>query len=210
MTATSWEIFEYICKYEKEKYSQNLSNPPMVPFMDQFFVRIFNLPRSDVPFKPISIYHYVISPNFSSYNLRFFSTPRKKKASEDQGEDISKKTTATVKLLSDTIDPNEKTIIFIDNKADGNQIYQRLAKERISAVYVDKDGSVPENAKADIINNEQFDAKVLIATSALDSGINIVDDEVKNLIVFYTDRTQFIQALGRKRRQPDDCPCKTE
>ena len=204
MTATSWEIFEYICKYEKEKYSQNLSNPPMAPFMDQFFVRIFNLPQSDVPFKPISIYHYVISPNFSSYNLRFFSTPRKKKASEDQGEDISKKAAATVKLLSDTIDPNEKTIIFIDNKADGNQIYQCLTKEGISAAYVDKDGPVPENAKADIINNERFDAKVLIATSALDSGINIVDDEVKNLIVFYTDRTQFIQALGRKRLKSEE------
>ena len=69
----------------------------------------------------------------------------------------------------------------------------------ISAAYVDKDGSVPENAKADIIKNERFDAKVLIATSALDSGINIADGEVKNLIIFYTDRTQFIQALGRKR-----------
>lgn len=199
MTATSWDIFEYICKYENEKYFQNLNNPPAASFMDQFFIRIFNLPPSHTLREHIKIHNYVIGPNYSNYNLRFFYASRKQKDSEELDKDGSKKSAAIVELLRDTIGFKDKTIIFIDNKADGNLIYQSLAKMNISAAYVDKDGSVPENAKADIIKNERFDAKVLIATSALDSGINIADDEVKNLIIFYTDRTQFIQALGRKR-----------
>lgn len=42
-------------------------------------------------------------------------------------------------------------------------------------------------------------ARVLIATSVMDNGINLKDERLNNLIVFADNETEFIQMLGRKR-----------
>lgn len=50
-----------------------------------------------------------------------------------------------------------------------------------------------------IVQNESFEAQVLISTSTLDNGINIKDDSVKNIVIDLLDRTEFLQMLGRVR-----------
>ena len=87
MTATSWEIFEYICKYENEKYSHDLIKPPVAPFMDQIFIRTFNLPPSDVLRMRNKIHCYAITPNYPNYKLGFFYTSRKQDNSEEYDND---------------------------------------------------------------------------------------------------------------------------
>lgn len=50
-----------------------------------------------------------------------------------------------------------------------------------------------------IIVNSKFNCKCLIATKALDNGINIIDPLVKNVVILTFDKVDFIQMLGRKR-----------
>ena len=61
-----------------------------------------------------------------------------------------------------------------------------------------------------IIDNEIFRPKILISTSVLDNGINIKNDgrnssdKVLNIVIDSFDRTEFIQMLGRIRRNSED------
>lgn len=50
-----------------------------------------------------------------------------------------------------------------------------------------------------IVNNNKFETKCLIATKSLDNGINIKDDELTNIVIVTMDKIDFIQMLGRKR-----------
>lgn len=86
--------------------------------------------------------------------------------------------------------------------SNGYEITQRnLEILNNLASYTQKDfASLPDNEiKKAIINHECFEQSVLITTPVIDSGVNICDENVKNIAIFYTDRTQFIQSLGRKR-----------
>ena len=50
-----------------------------------------------------------------------------------------------------------------------------------------------------LIEKENFEADVLIATSLLNNGINVSDEKVKNIVIDVFERTEFIQMLGRVR-----------
>lgn len=60
---------------------------------------------------------------------------------------------------------------------------------------------VDKEAKKKIIEESKFDCKVLATTTVLDTGINILDQSVKNVIIDFYDPITIIQALGRKRIQ---------
>ena len=50
-----------------------------------------------------------------------------------------------------------------------------------------------------MIRNSKFEARILLATSALDNGINIKDSQVRHIICEYPDVITTIQCIGRKR-----------
>jgi len=41
-------------------------------------------------------------------------------------------------------------------------------------------------------------------TKVLDNGVNIKDDELKHIVIYTNNQTEFIQMLGRKRRKDDE------
>lgn len=45
-----------------------------------------------------------------------------------------------------------------------------------------------------------FRAQVIISTSVMDNGINIEDPKLRNMIIIADNKAEFIQMLGRKRR----------
>ncbi|HFH0132179.1 TPA: helicase C-terminal domain-containing protein, partial [Clostridioides difficile] len=55
-----------------------------------------------------------------------------------------------------------------------------------------------------IISQSKFNSKVLIATKVLDNGINIKDENVKNIVIMALDKTTFLQELGRVRVDIDN------
>lgn len=54
-------------------------------------------------------------------------------------------------------------------------------------------------AYAELIKNQKFENKVLVATSVLDNGVNFKDVLLKNIVIMTSDKTSFLQMLGRKR-----------
>lgn len=97
---------------------------------------------------------------------------------------------------------SHKSIYFVDNKRHGKQ----LAKELGDTDYMDAD-TIREDTSLmnNIINNEKFDAKTLIATSVFCNGCNILDKDVKHVFVESIDTVDILQMVGRRRwLSPDD------
>lgn len=208
MTATSYEIKDYIKKYEIWKNAINMQDVPRAPFMDQQCKRYFN--NKDYSKKPktvsdIEFTCYTIELDYSRYNLKFFYPVRKENGSEQSKNSDDSKTRAAIDVLKQ-IEPSEnnKVIVFVDNKEVGEKICSKLRDNEVTAAFLTKDISDPDTVREKIINNMCFDEAVLVTTQVLDSGVNIKDKSVKNIIIFYTDRTQFIQSLGRKRLEDDE------
>lgn len=203
MTATSYEVIDYIRKYEICKYSMNVQNPPKAQFMDQSYMRSFNwIEQGQNVRVPVftNLIRYTINPDYSRYELVFFNSQRNKNSSGQDEASTGNKAAAAINVLMG-INPSEsnKVIVFVDSKTVGAQICRRLRSDKVTAAFLTKDSSDPKTVRDNIIINARFDESVLITTQVLDSGVNICDESVKNIMIFYTDRTQFIQSLGRRR-----------
>lgn len=68
----------------------------------------------------------------------------------------------------------------------------------ISSDYKEDEESV--NEVDHVINENIFKARVIISTSVMDNGINIKDPKLRNMIVIADNKVEFIQMLGRKRK----------
>lgn len=107
---------------------------------------------------------------------------------------------------------NKKWLIFVDSKEFGMLLKQEILKKMsvgnetsknemvvfITSGYAEEQDSA--NQVGEIIHNNKQSVKVLIATSVLDNGINLKDIELRNIILIADTETEFIQMLGRKRR----------
>ena len=109
----------------------------------------------------------------------------------------------------------DKWLIFVASKKDGKALREELTYNEIESAFLTKD-SKSKNSSNDssnneneyqtyrnIVENEKFNQRVLISTSALDNGINIKDSLVKHIVIDMLDRTEFIQMLGRIRISND-------
>lgn len=110
----------------------------------------------------------------------------------------------------------DKWLIFVSNKEDGKVISNEL-EGFCSNSFITKDTKMGDSADLkSIINESKFNSKVLICTKAMDNGINIENNSVKNMVVISYDKTTFIQELGRVRVNIDNAnninlyiPCKS-
>ncbi|WP_286231288.1 DEAD/DEAH box helicase [Neobacillus mesonae] len=91
---------------------------------------------------------------------------------------------------------DEKWLIFIsDIERDWKKILEAFGEDNCSLI---KSGTVNDELNS-IINNGKFKKKILVCTKAMDNGINIKDEKLKNIVIMTWDRITFIQMLGRKR-----------
>ncbi len=95
----------------------------------------------------------------------------------------------------------EKTIIFVNNKKNGEDIQNKLNKNNIKNIFITADNKYTENKKGvnTLINTNTFPQKVFISTSVLDVGVNFLDIKITNIIIEATELVEFIQMLGRIR-----------
>lgn len=92
---------------------------------------------------------------------------------------------------------DDKWLVFVTSKKNGQDMKNELDECNISNDFITS-GSKTVEAK-NITSESKFNCKVLISTKALDNGVNIKDDKVKNLVVMAFDKTTFIQEIGRVR-----------
>ena len=97
-------------------------------------------------------------------------------------------------ILNDKTD--EKWLIFISSIEDGKTILKALGDDKCSII---KSGTKNNEELDSIINHSKFNKKVLIATKALDNGINLKDELLTNLVIMGWDRISVLQMIGRKR-----------
>lgn len=95
----------------------------------------------------------------------------------------------------------DKWLIFVASIQKGKDLLKELQANNIDAVMIYK-GRRDKKSREEfnnIITKEKFNSKVLITTKLLDNGINIMDDEVKNIVVNSWSRENLIQSIGRVR-----------
>lgn len=91
---------------------------------------------------------------------------------------------------------NDKWLIFVNSKSEAEAMTNGLVK---SFEYLDAEVDEDNPIKEQIIEREKFETQVLITTKVLDNGINIIDEQLKNIVIMTTEKTEFLQMLGRKR-----------
>ena len=90
-----------------------------------------------------------------------------------------------------------KWLVFVTSKSMANNLKDIITNKKVSIITADtKEDN--EDLKS-IINNSKFNSDVLICTKVLDNGVNIQDEEVKNIVINSWDKTTFIQEIGRIR-----------
>ncbi|OPD21422.1 DEAD/DEAH box helicase family protein [Clostridium botulinum] len=89
-----------------------------------------------------------------------------------------------------------KWLVFVSDLNVGKKIIEEIGKNKSSLI---KAGTRNNEELNNIINNSKFQKKVLVATKALDNGINISDTKLTNMVIMAWDKITFIQMLGRKR-----------
>lgn len=96
-----------------------------------------------------------------------------------------------------------KTLIFVDSIEKGRKL-----KNELDPIYsvgmITSESKESEEIKEkelfdSLIEKEKFDTDILIATSVIDNGVNIKDDNLKNIIIQNCDKDEIIQMIGRKR-----------
>ena len=96
-------------------------------------------------------------------------------------------------------DNNEKTIIFVDSKKFGQTLCEciNLENNEINSVYIDSNCKHTDTYR-NIVEQSMFDEDVLITTSILDNGVNLIDDKLTNIIVLQLDANK-VCAINRQK-----------
>src|SRR5690606_6317598 len=109
--------------------------------------------------------------------------------------------------LKEAIEKNIKAIFFIQSAEKAYELHKQFKQHTMFNCssgnskyykYVDQD---KVNA---MLENERFDDLILITTSVMDSGVNIVDPELHNVVCDIEDIGTLIQCVGRKRLTGED------
>lgn len=98
----------------------------------------------------------------------------------------------TTKIMSTG---SEGWLIFVQSKQEGQELERVIGPD---ACFISADSKDSQEWQT-LVSEERLPCRVLIATSVLDCGVNINDDNLLHVAVPYADKAMFIQALGRKR-----------
>ena len=104
--------------------------------------------------------------------------------------------------------PNEKFLIFTSKREDdANSIDKSYAKalrsRGITVEYLDR-FSKDSDTWRNVCEKGTFEAQVLVCTSVLDCGVSFHDEKLRHIIVETTDKTEFLQMIGRKRMKANE------
>ena len=148
-------------------------------------------------------------------NLNFTEMPFYKEYTLPQKYDyISKNVFSSIEELVDIIADtgDKKWLIFIDTKRNGEKLCKMINEKyncsENSPIKKAKFIYRYQYVKKDISDMEKYryfdDVKCLIATSIIDNGISIEDEELEYMAVITWDEVEFLQMVGRKRRTENE------
>lgn len=140
-------------------------------------------------YSDIKIHNYAPKGDYSYLNIKYF-------------KDLNDIT----KTIKNDRYSDYKWLVFVHSAKNG-QLMSKELDGICSNSYIDKNTDIEENEDLkSIIIDSKFNSKVLISTKCLDNGINIKDEQVKNIVVMTFDKTTFIQEIGRIRIDIENAP----
>lgn len=131
--------------------------------------------------------------------LYYYSIPQKKMKYQiwiyDKVEEVVERINAD--------DSGQKWLIFQSNKERAcKNIRAKISKKSALVTADDKGGEVMR----EIIEDKKFSVLVLLTTKVLDNGVSLHDSAIQHIVLDTISQTEFLQMLGRRRRQnEDDC-----
>lgn len=102
------------------------------------------------------------------------------------------------------IQNGEKAIVFVQKAERAYELYQKFCGDALfccSKSNTDYYKHVDSGKIEKMLSEEKFEESVLVTTSCLDAGVNIIDRKVKHIFVDLQDVDSVKQCIGRKRRQ---------
>lgn len=106
-------------------------------------------------------------------------------------------------IIKQYIDQNNKCIFFIQSAEKAYNLYRRY--ENYSLFNCGKSDKhykyVDENKINQMLQKEKFNELILITTTCMDAGVNIIDTELTHIVCDVKDIGTLIQCIGRKRIQ---------
>ena len=116
--------------------------------------------------------------------------------------------------LVETLNSDEypgKSIFFVTSKKRGKRLRDAFAKKlgADKVVYIDADYDACKDVRAqeemqNIVTENAFSANVAVVTPVLDNGVNLHDQNIKNVVLLCEDEIDWKQMLGRRRITPED------
>lgn len=185
MSATSWDVLPCIATYER--YQHKFGNKHFYTKAGPYIAS--HIEEAQQPLFNSKLLHYIMPANYSQYCVDFFEDGKTEKESVD--------------ILLDLMKPlpsgKNKWLVFVSRKTFGKAALKELINRNIPAAYIDAEFADPKETKETLVTQQRFNEAVLLATPVIDNGINIIDSNVKNIVLYSTDHTTFMQELGRRR-----------
>lgn len=110
-------------------------------------------------------------------------------------------------LIENAIQRNEKAILFIQSAKKAYELYNKYKKYCLfncSKNNKDYYKIVDKDKIKNMLINERFEELILITTTCMDTGVNIIDLDLRHVICKVEDTGTLIQCVGRKRIQSKD------
>lgn len=108
------------------------------------------------------------------------------------------------KFIEEAIEKNHKTIFFIQSAQKAYELYNKYKDHCLFNCSKNNDKYykyVDIEKINNLLENQTFDELILITTTCMDAGVNIIDTNIKHIIVDVKDLGTIIQCIGRKRIQ---------
>jgi hypothetical protein len=106
-----------------------------------------------------------------------------------------------IEQMLNSLPKGEKAIYFSKSVEKAFDMSRSLSNASFICSYGNRKYSryIDNDELNNIQQNECFECQVLCCTTALDNGINIIDEQVKHIIIDVLDIDTVIQCIGRKR-----------
>lgn len=110
-------------------------------------------------------------------------------------------------FLEEWILKGQKGIFFVQSAEKAYKLYSKHKSHCLfncSANNTTYYKYVNKEEIQEMLKNQKFEKQFLITTACFDAGINIIDTEVKHIVIDIIDIGSLIQCIGRKRIQSTD------
>lgn len=109
-------------------------------------------------------------------------------------------------IVDDILKTNDKAIVFISDRKKAYNLHVKYRDKSMfnCSAHTKEFKYVNEDKLNHILKHEKFEDQILFTTTCMDSGVNIIDREVKHIVCEIQDVMSLKQAIGRKRVQGDD------